>query len=78
MAVEEIIPAILVIAVIFYAIRWLMGSSEYSHTITSVRAGPDIIVGGGTNPDGSISGVTASMVCAGLTGLAGGLAAGET
>jgi hypothetical protein len=78
MAVEEIIPAILVIAVIFYAIRWLMGSSKYSHTITSVRAGPNIIVGGGINPDGSISGVTASMVCTGLTGLAGGMARGES
>lgn len=69
MGIEEFLPAILVIAVIYYAIRWFMGPS------TSLFAQPELCpkpdtetkakadkIGQTINPDGSIPGVTASMV----------------
>jgi hypothetical protein len=57
MGIEEFVPAILVIAVIFFTIKWLTGPST---SPTHNRANG---IGHTTNPDGSIPGVTASMVC---------------
>jgi hypothetical protein len=62
MAIEEFLPAILVLAVIYYAIRWFMGPST-SFPMTEVMAeGKADKIGQTSNPDGSIPGVTASMV----------------
>ena len=57
MGIEEFVPAILVIAVIYFTIKWLTGPSTSS---VHDRAN---WTGHTTNPDGSIPGVTASMVC---------------
>ena len=56
MGIEEFVPAILVIAVIYFTIKWLTGPSTSS---VHDRAN---WTGHTTNPDGSIPGVTASMV----------------
>jgi hypothetical protein len=62
MGIEEFLPAILVLAVIYYAIRWFMGPST-SFLMTEVMAeGKADKIGQTSNPDGSIPGVTASMV----------------
>jgi hypothetical protein len=62
MGIEEFLPAILVIAVIYYAIRWFMGPSTSFPMTEVMAAGKADKIGQTSNPDGSIPGVTASMV----------------
>ena len=56
MGIEEFVPAILVIAVIYFTIKWLTGPSTSLYQYRADWTGHT------TNPDGSIPGVTASMV----------------
>jgi len=65
MGIEEFLPAILVIAVIYYAIRWFMGPSTSLFATLELCPKPETKtdkIGQTINPDGSIPGVTASMV----------------
>jgi hypothetical protein len=63
MGIEEFLPAILVIVVIYFTVKWLSGPSKPFHPCLLAFSRNADDVGHTTNPDGSIPGVTLSMVC---------------